>query len=286
MLYVVCYMIYYYYHYYYYHYVYYHCIIYAYIYIYIYIYTHLFGVYVLYVSRLGMLSSCYIIWYIPEADLQFLGRAPERLRRVPRGRDSSSKLLFANVLNLSDFHYCYLPLLFTIAITIYYYYWEPPRSSQRAGHPMTICMIITTIIITIITVITIVIILTMCYHYAYYYLTYWDINIYYIYVWQIYVHQRWEGTVDWDAVALNCSTGNWLSSFDKRISSKSSNREIRARRGLPTVSYPLPRWASQSQHLMDAVRYIHICTYIYIYNCMCIYIYIYIYIYKYTPIHT
>ena len=49
------------------------------------------------------------------------------------------------------------------------------------------------------------------------------------------------GTVDWDAVASNCSTGNCLSNFNKRTSSKSSNRQIWARRGFPTVSSPLPR---------------------------------------------
>ena len=32
-----------------------------------------------------------------------------------------------------------------------------------------------------------------------------------------------EGTADCDTVAPNCSTGSFLSSFDERISSKSSN---------------------------------------------------------------
>ena len=49
-----------------------------------------------------------------------------------------------------------------------------------------------------------------------------------------------EGTADWDNVASNCSTGNCLSNFNKRMSSKSSNLEIWARRGLPTVLCPLP----------------------------------------------
>ena len=38
--------------------------------------------------------------------------------------------------------------------------------------------------------------------------------------------KRGEGTVDWDTVASNCSTGNCLSNFNKRISSKSSNLYI------------------------------------------------------------
>ena len=47
---------------------------------------------------------------------------------------------------------------------------------------------------------------------------------------------------DWDTVASNCSTGNSLSNFDKRTSSKSSNREIWARWGFPTVSSTLPNY--------------------------------------------
>ena len=39
-----------------------------------------------------------------------------------------------------------------------------------------------------------------------------------------------EGPADWDTVGSNCSTGNRLSSFNKRTSSKSSDREIRARK--------------------------------------------------------
>ena len=38
------------------------------------------------------------------------------------------------------------------------------------------------------------------------------------------------GTVDWDTVAPNCSTGNCLSNFNKRISSKSLNWDIWARK--------------------------------------------------------
>ena len=36
--------------------------------------------------------------------------------------------------------------------------------------------------------------------------------------------KRGEDTVDWDTVALSCSTGNCLSNFNKRISSKSSKQ--------------------------------------------------------------
>ena len=50
-----------------------------------------------------------------------------------------------------------------------------------------------------------------------------------------------EGAVDWDTGASNCSTGNCLFSFNKRISSKSSNWEIWARWGFSTVSSPLPK---------------------------------------------
>ena len=53
--------------------------------------------------------------------------------------------------------------------------------------------------------------------------------------------KREEGTVDWDTVASNCSTGNCLSTFNTRISSNNSNWEIWARWGFPTVSFPLPR---------------------------------------------
>ena len=58
-------------------------------------------------------------------------------------------------------------------------------------------------------------------------------------------HKRGEGTVDWDTVASNCSTGNLLSNFNKRISSKSSNWTIWARWGFPTVSPPLTTSAAQ-----------------------------------------
>ena len=59
------------------------------------------------------------------------------------------------------------------------------------------------------------------------------------------ITKRGEGTVDWDTVASNCSTGNCLSNFNRRISSKSSNWEIWARWGLPTISSPLPKtWAT------------------------------------------
>ena len=49
-----------------------------------------------------------------------------------------------------------------------------------------------------------------------------------------------EGTADWDTVASSCSTGNRLSNFNKRISSKSSTWDIWARWGFPTVSSTLP----------------------------------------------
>ena len=49
-----------------------------------------------------------------------------------------------------------------------------------------------------------------------------------------------EGTVDWDTVAWNCSTGNCLFNFNERTSSKSSNGNKWTRRGFPTVSSPLP----------------------------------------------
>ena len=50
-----------------------------------------------------------------------------------------------------------------------------------------------------------------------------------------------EGTVDWDAVASNCSTENCLSNYNKRISSRNSNWEIWARWGFPTVSSPFQK---------------------------------------------
>ena len=56
---------------------------------------------------------------------------------------------------------------------------------------------------------------------------------------RLYTNKRGEGTADWDTAASNCSTGNRLSNVKKRISSKNSNREIRARWGFPTVSSPL-----------------------------------------------
>ena len=50
---------------------------------------------------------------------------------------------------------------------------------------------------------------------------------------------RWgRGTADWDTAASNRSTGNCLSKFNKRTGSKSSNWEIWARWGFPTVSSP------------------------------------------------
>ena len=56
-----------------------------------------------------------------------------------------------------------------------------------------------------------------------------------------YLHETWlweiaallrggEGTVDWDTAASNRLTGSCLSNFVKRISSKNSNWEIRARK--------------------------------------------------------
>ena len=53
-----------------------------------------------------------------------------------------------------------------------------------------------------------------------------------------------EGTVDWDAVASNRSTGSYLSNYNKRINSNNSTWCIWARRGFPTVSSPLPIRAS------------------------------------------
>ena len=60
-----------------------------------------------------------------------------------------------------------------------------------------------------------------------------------------------EGTVDWDTVASNCSTGNHASNFNKGTSSNSSNWELWARWGLPTVN-----------------TCIHVYIYIYIYTCI------------------
>ena len=54
--------------------------------------------------------------------------------------------------------------------------------------------------------------------------------------------KRGEGTVDWDAVSPNRSTGKCLSNLNKRISSKNSNLQIWARWGFPTVSSPLPNY--------------------------------------------
>ena len=50
-----------------------------------------------------------------------------------------------------------------------------------------------------------------------------------------------EDTADWDTVGSNRSIEDCLSNFDKGISSKSSNRQIWAPRGFPTVSSPLPK---------------------------------------------
>ena len=47
-----------------------------------------------------------------------------------------------------------------------------------------------------------------------------------------------EGTVDWDTVASNRSTGSRVSNFNKRISSKNTTWTIWARWGFPTVSSP------------------------------------------------
>ena len=71
------------------------------------------------------------------------------------------------------------------------------------------------------------------------------INMCYInrHIWRTHVldkYKRGEGTVDWDTVASNRSTGSRLSSFNNRISSNNSNLTIWARWGLPNVSCPLP----------------------------------------------
>ena len=64
----------------------------------------------------------------------------------------------------------------------------------------------------------------------------------YIYVIYNYTNIRGgEGTVDWDTVASNCSTGSSLPNFNKGMSSKSSNWDIWDRWGFPTASSLLPR---------------------------------------------
>ena len=64
-----------------------------------------------------------------------------------------------------------------------------------------------------------------------------------------------EVTVEWDTVASNCSTGNCFSNFNKRISWKSSNSEIWARRGFPTVSAPLPNYPRYAKPPLSFLEY-------------------------------
>ena len=73
-------------------------------------------------------------------------------------------------------------------------------------------------------------------------------------------HEGGKGTFDWDTVASICTIGNPLSSFHSRISWKSSNREIWARRGFPTVSPP------PSEGLQARRRGLTTYIYIYIYR--------------------
>ena len=61
-----------------------------------------------------------------------------------------------------------------------------------------------------------------------------------------------EGTDDWDRVASNCSTGNCLPNCNKRINSNSSNWDIWARWGFPTVSSPLPTITLSLSHAHKA----------------------------------
>ena len=72
------------------------------------------------------------------------------------------------------------------------------------------------------------------YIYIYIYIHTYTYTYTYTYIY-IYIY-----TVDWDAVDSNCSAGNRLSGFNKRISSNNSNWTFWARWGFPIVSSPLP----------------------------------------------
>ena len=111
--------------------------------------------------------------------------------------------------------------------------------------------------------------------------------------------KRGEGTVDWDTVASNCWAGSCWSNSNWRISSKSSNWEIWARCGFPTVSSPLPTcmkskaWSAlfltldyvnmwYRAELTPAISLsLSLSLYIYIYMHTLIHAYIYIHIYIY-----
>ena len=97
-----------------------------------------------------------------------------------------------------------------------------------------------------------------------------------------------EGTVDWDTVASNCSTGNRLSNFSKRINSTTRIEQFELDEDFHP--YHPPFWSLARLCLaagtgtrvapvmwMDAV--LHLSLYV------CMYIYIYTYIYVYTDMH-
>ena len=110
-----------------------------------------------------------------------------------------------------------------------------------------------------------------------------------------------EGTADRDTVASNCSTGNCLSNFNKRMSSKGRIEKFELDEGFqqyhppfrtppasrcrPALARPPPRGtrgAGRSARRSPRTRCSCSRLYIYIY----IYIHIYIYIYIHTYIHT
>ena len=97
---------------------------------------------------------------------------------------------------------------------------SPASPSVGGGRVLLILLLLLLIIILIITIMIIITII------------------------QTIIIMRGEGTVDWDAVASNCSTGNCLPSFNSRRSSKSLNWKIWARWGFPTVSSPLLKGAN------------------------------------------
>ena len=102
-----------------------------------------------------------------------------------------------------------------------------------------------------------------------------------------------EGTVDWDTVGSNCSIEKCLSNLNKRISSKSSNWQISARWGFPTVSSPLPKYTSDSppksgrascDPVPCAPAWVVTCVHQYISLSLSLSIYLSIYIYIYICI--
>ena len=113
-------------------------------------------------------------------------------------------------------------------------------------------------------------IITYIYIYIYIYM-YAYTYIIQIYIWKTAPVRGGEGTVDWDTVASHCSTGNCLSNFKKMMSSKcSSNWEVWARWGFPTVSSPRsdtcdrrfagePLWASlHTENLQTEIRWLQL----------------------------